>query len=79
MLPASYFYDDRSRRRTDYGPRLDYSKPHVRQWLLQSLLVWLDEYNFDGVRVDSIATLRKCEHASAGARGNLIEVGSWTG
>ena len=73
VLPADYYYPD-DRRKTLYGPRPDFSKPHVREWLADSLIMWLGEYNFDGVRVDSISTLRRCDDASHGCRGNLLDV-----
>ena len=75
VLPAEYFYQDPERRETEFGPRPDYRQPHVREWLADSLIMWLGEYNFDGVRVDSVGTLRGAVNDCDGARGNLVEVG----
>lgn len=63
---GSYFYAGELRK-TPYGPRPDLGNDQVRRWLLASLAVWLDEYNMDGVRVDSCKTLRGKEAGSCGA------------
>ena len=47
-----YFYDD-ERRRTPWGPRPDYGRSEVRQFLRANALFWLDEFHVDGLRFDA--------------------------
>lgn len=54
-----YFYND-ERARTPWGDtRPNYSSPPVRQFLRDNLLMWLTEYNIDGVRTDGTVFVRK--------------------
>uniref|UniRef100_A0A6B2KZL1 1,4-alpha-glucan branching enzyme n=1 Tax=Arcella intermedia TaxID=1963864 RepID=A0A6B2KZL1_9EUKA len=66
-----YFYSDREKRKTDYGPRLDYQNREVRKMIKDSLLMWFDSYHIDGVRVDSTGTMRLLSNGAT-----LVE--SWT-
>ena len=47
-----YFYDN-ERRGTPWGPRPDYGRPEVRQFLRDNALFWLDEFHVDGLRFDA--------------------------
>jgi len=58
---SQYFYTDH-RVHTDYGPRLDYSKEEVRKYVKDSLLMWIADFHFDGIRVDSTGTMRTCQN-----------------
>eukprot|EP00300_Choanocystis_sp_HF-7_P013065 c18143_g1_i1.p1 GENE.c18143_g1_i1~~c18143_g1_i1.p1 ORF type:complete len:749 (+),score=76.65 c18143_g1_i1:26-2248(+) len=60
---GAYFPADRGLRGSDFGLRFNLSHPRVRDYLTSALLLWIQEYRFDGVRVDSTGTLR------AGPRG----------
>ncbi|WP_225821652.1 alpha-amylase family glycosyl hydrolase [Streptomyces naphthomycinicus] len=55
-----YFYND-WRRRTPWGPRPDYGRPEVRQYLRDSALSWLEEYRMDGLRWDATAFIRNVD------------------
>lgn len=60
---------------TPYGPRPNLASKRVRQWIIGAAKMWLQEYHFDGVRVDSTGTLRRV-HAEDKSKGDLIE--AWT-
>ena len=54
-----YEYDDPLMRyHPDWGTFVfDYNKPGVRNFLISNALFWLDEYHFDGLRFDAVASL----------------------
>jgi 1,4-alpha-glucan branching enzyme len=53
-----YFYD-RARIGTPWGgPRPDYGRPEVRQFLRDNALHWLDMFRLDGLRVDGTNYVR---------------------
>lgn len=53
-----YFYND-WRRMTDWGEtRFDYGRPEVRQYLRDNALRWLEERFADGLRWDSVGSIR---------------------
>jgi 1,4-alpha-glucan branching enzyme len=53
-----YFYDN-DRSHTDWGDtRPDYGRPEVRQYLRDNALFWLNKYNLDGLRFDSVSNIR---------------------
>ncbi len=51
-LYASSFFD--ARRRTLWGPSIDFSQPAVRAFFRENALYWLHEYRFDGLRFDAV-------------------------
>lgn len=55
-----YFYND-YRGDTPWGGRPDYGRPEVRQFILDSITMWLSEYHLDGLRVDSTIYMRNTE------------------
>lgn len=55
-----YFYND-ARGDTPWGGRPDYGRPEVRQFILDSVTMWLTEYHLDGLRVDSTIYMRNTE------------------
>lgn len=55
-----YFYNDR-RVHTDFGPRPDYGRGEVRQYIRDNALMWLEEYHIDGLRFDSTVNIRNIE------------------
>ncbi len=54
-----YFYND-DRALTPWGEtRPDFGRGEVRQFILDNVLMWLDEYRVDGLRFDSTLYIRK--------------------
>lgn len=57
-LGGIYFYND-SRARTPWGDtRPDYGRGEVRQFILDNVFMWLEEYHVDGLRFDSTHFIR---------------------
>lgn len=52
-----YFYND-WRRYTDFGDRPDFGRSEVRQYISDNVLMWLNEYQIDGLRFDSTVNIR---------------------
>jgi 1,4-alpha-glucan branching enzyme len=52
-----YFYND-ERGDTPWGGRPDYGRPEVRQFILDNVTMWLNEYKIDGLRIDSTIYMR---------------------
>jgi 1,4-alpha-glucan branching enzyme len=52
-----YHYND-WRDFTEWGPRPDYGRPEVRQFLRDNALMWLEQYRFDGLRWDATSFIR---------------------
>ena len=49
---APQFFTDR--HNTPWGAAIDFSQAAVRQYFVQNVLYWLNEYRFDGVRFDAV-------------------------
>nr|WP_226383349.1 malto-oligosyltrehalose trehalohydrolase [Burkholderia mayonis] len=47
----SFFRDDRV---TPWGPAIDFRCAQVREFFWQNALYWIDEYRFDGLRIDAV-------------------------
>ncbi|MGL5035550.1 MAG: alpha-amylase family glycosyl hydrolase, partial [Microcystaceae cyanobacterium] len=53
-----YFYND-ERSRTPWGEtRPDYGRGEVRQYIIDNVLMWLEEYHIDGLRFDCTQFIR---------------------
>ena len=51
-----YFYPEGNGfRETPWGPRLDYGIKEVKEFLLDNIRYWLEEYHMDGFRLDGTA------------------------
>ena len=46
------YFDER--RKTDWGPPLDYSQRGVREWAIQNAELWTCDYLVDGLRLDAV-------------------------
>lgn len=55
-----YFYSD-WRIETPWGPRLDYGRPEVRNYILDSIRMWLEDCHVDGLRADAIFAIRNAK------------------
>lgn len=42
------------RRHTPWGAAIDFSRPAVREFFIHNALYWLEEYQFDGLRLDAV-------------------------
>lgn len=49
QLAKDYFLEEQ----TEWGQALNYSSPFVRTHILSNALYWLEEYHFDGLRLDA--------------------------
>ena len=59
ILHEDYFYHPKDEKHaTRYGPRPDFSRLQVQIYLLDSLRSWLKDFHFDGIRVDSLESMR---------------------
>jgi len=60
-----YFYND-NRAHTPWGEtRPDYGRGEVRQYLLDNVLMWFEEYRVDGLRFDCTQFIRSVDGSSA--------------
>lgn len=53
---ASAFFD--AERHTPWGGAIAFAEPHVRSFFVDNPLMWLAEYNLDGLRFDAIDHVR---------------------
>jgi len=53
-----YFYEDEERGATPWGPRPDFGRPEVREFVADQVRMWFDEYRIDGLRWDSTINIR---------------------
>jgi 1,4-alpha-glucan branching enzyme len=71
-----YFYNDQ-RAWTPWGEnRPDFGRGEVRQYLRDSALLWLEEFRFDGLRVDATLFIRNTRGEENHPEGDLAE--GWT-
>jgi 1,4-alpha-glucan branching enzyme len=63
-----YFYTD-ARFETGFGPRPDYGRAEVRDFVVDNAMLWLEEYRVDGLRWDSTVNMRR--FANAEGRGDI--------
>jgi malto-oligosyltrehalose trehalohydrolase len=50
-LAPEFFHPERN---TPWGGAIAYEKPEVRPFFIDNALFWLDEYKFDGLRLDAV-------------------------
>lgn len=52
-----YFYSD-ERIETPWGPRPDYGRPEVRDYIIDNVTTWINDCHLDGIRVDAVFAIR---------------------
>jgi 1,4-alpha-glucan branching enzyme len=75
-----YFYPDEERAMTEWGPRPDYSRPEVRDFIVDSIRMFVNEYRLDGFRWDSVHNIRyymNGERSNADGDRVLTEANDW--
>lgn len=60
---GTYFYED-ERGSTPWGPRPNFGKPEVRQFIADQVRMWFDEYKIDGLRWDSTVNIRATDNGA---------------
>ena len=55
-----YFYND-WRMDTPWGPRPDYGRPEVRQYIIDNATMWLTDCHVDGLRCDAVFAIRNAK------------------
>lgn len=55
-LYARSFFD--ADRLTPWGPAIDFRRPEVRAFFRHNALYWLEEFRFDGLRLDAVHAIR---------------------
>ncbi len=65
-----YFYEDDERGLTPWGPRPDFGRREVAEFVMDQVRMWFDEYRVDGLRWDSTINIRAIDDgAVANAEG----------
>lgn len=49
---AQPFFTDR--HQTPWGAAIDFAVPQVRQFFIENALYWIEEFHFDGLRIDAV-------------------------
>ncbi|HEY9279954.1 MAG TPA: malto-oligosyltrehalose trehalohydrolase, partial [Eoetvoesiella sp.] len=58
LLAPEFFRTD---RHTPWGPAIDFRKPQVRRFFAENALYWLNEYRFDGLRLDAVHAISELD------------------
>lgn len=53
-----YFFSDPKYKGTPWGPRFDYTKKPVADFIVDNVVYWRREYRMDGFRWDSVSNIR---------------------
>lgn len=61
-----YFYQDDLKADTPWGPRPDFGRREVRDYVIDNVLYWLGEYHIDGLRVDGTFHMRTASRTERG-------------
>ncbi|MCB2154480.1 family 16 glycosylhydrolase [bacterium] len=54
-----WFYNDAYWQTTPWGPRMDFRRPEVREFIKQNIRTYLDEFRVDGFRFDATRIMRE--------------------
>jgi maltooligosyltrehalose trehalohydrolase len=66
---APSFFTDRVR--TPWGDAIDFSVPAVREYFIHNALYWLEEFRFDGLRLDAVHAI--ADHSSPNVLDELAD------
>ena len=58
-----FFYEDEYAQ-TPWGPRFDYDRPEVRDYLQDNAWMWIERFHVDGFRWDSTGNIRATDHGN---------------
>jgi 1,4-alpha-glucan branching enzyme len=58
QIPAGIYFYGGDRASTGFGPRPDYGRPQVRQYIIDNALLLLRDYGVDGLRFDDTIDIR---------------------
>jgi 1,4-alpha-glucan branching enzyme len=58
QIPAGIFFYGGDRAGTGFGPRPDFGRPQVRQYIIDNALLLLRDYGVDGLRFDDTIDMR---------------------
>ena len=67
-----YFYDQ-GRIPTPWGPRPDYGRAEVRQFIFDNALQWLNKFHVDGLRFDAAAYIRNVQGRNNDSANDLTD------
>lgn len=54
-----YFYEDKAKARTPWGPRPNFARREVRDFIMDQVRMLFEEYKIDGLRWDSTVNIRR--------------------
>ena len=58
-----FFFNDTLRANTPWGPRPDYTRTEVQQYVRDNAAMWLGEFRMDGLRWDATKFMRRTDSA----------------
>lgn len=74
-----YFAQDPAKAQTPWGPRPDFSRPRVREYIRDNIRMWLEDCRVDGLRWDATLYIRKTTNFTPIADGAALlrDINDW--
>ena len=74
-----YFAQDPAKAETPWGPRPDFSRPQVRQYIRDNIRMWLEDFRVDGLRWDATLYIRQTTNFTPIADGAALlrDINDW--